>query len=114
MLQRIETEVRELRDLFARGPDAKNPARIAGSGVIGVSARKEGIVGEPSIAALHPHSLGDWLQSAQTRRAAAKACRVCPYQGRERRTLDAASGSSATRAFATSSNTPLRGSINSK
>jgi hypothetical protein len=53
VLQRVETEVGQLGDFLAGGPDAEDAASILGSGVLGIE-----IVGEASISAGHRTSVG--------------------------------------------------------
>ena len=48
VLQRVETEVGQLGDFFAGGPDAEDAAGVLGSGVLGIE-----VVGEASISAGH-------------------------------------------------------------
>ena len=55
VLQRVQAEVGELRDLLAGGPNAEHAAGVLGSPVVRVD-----VVGEQSISARHgPKSRGD-------------------------------------------------------
>jgi hypothetical protein len=53
MLQGIQPEIREFGDFFTRGPDTEDAAGILGAEVVGVE-----VMGELSVSASHPSSLG--------------------------------------------------------
>ncbi len=69
VLQGVQPEVGELGDLFAGGPDAEDAA-----GVLGTTFSGEELVGELTIAALHPPSLGGRPPEPQSHTARA-TCR---------------------------------------
>ena len=54
VLQGVEAEVRELRDLLARRPDPEDAARVLGTVLV-----REKFVSEPTVTASHSPSLGD-------------------------------------------------------
>ena len=67
VLQGVEPEVGELGDLFAGRPDAEDAAGVLRALLAGLTGKE--IVGEPTVTALHPPSLGDRSRHAQSHTA---------------------------------------------